>query len=138
MADTFFSCAAGLEEVQTLAAHLRDRCAALKLADDAVIDLELAMVEAANNIVLHGYAGHEGTLSMAVRCADNTITVELRDHGVPMPAEMLWGDRPFSLDAESGRGIAIMQSCVDDIVYRQEGGINVLTLAKRLRSAPAT
>ncbi|OWK29942.1 ATP-binding protein [Sphingomonas mucosissima] len=133
-----FSCAARLEEVERLAAHLRRCGAALHVDNVAMIDLELALVEAANNIVLHGYAGRgDGTIGLTVDRLGDVLIMELRDGGVPIPSSVLSAHLPPSLDAESGRGIAIIRSCIDEVGYSQEGGVNVLRLAKHLPKPPA-
>lgn len=132
-----FSCAARLEEVERLAAHLRRCGTALHVDDGAMIDLELALVEAANNVVLHGYAGRgDGAIAMAVDRVGDMLVIELRDRGMPIPAGAFTAHHSAALSAESGRGLAIMRACVDDIGYRQEGAVNVLRLAKHLSAAP--
>lgn len=134
-----FSCAARLEEVERLAAHLRRCGEALHVNDVAMIDLELALVEAANNIVLHGYAGRwDGTITLTVNRVGDVLTIELRDGGVPVPGKLLSAHLPASMEAESGRGIAIIRSCIDEISYGQEGGVNVLRLAKYLPETTAS
>lgn len=121
-----------------MAAHLRRRGAALHVDDVAMIDLELALVEAANNVVLHGYAGRqEGTIAITVNRVGDVLVIELRDGGVPIPRSVLSAHLPASIEAECGRGIAIIRSCIDDIGYSQEGGVNVLRLAKYLPETPA-
>lgn len=128
-----FSCEARLEEVEQLAAHLRRCGTALHVDEVAMIDLELALVEAANNIVLHGYAGGgDGTIGMTVRRTDDVLVIELRDSGLPIPSSNLLLADPVLSEAESGRGMAIMRACVDDLGYWQAGKTNVLRLAKHL------
>ncbi|OAN56544.1 hypothetical protein A7Q26_18330 [Sphingobium sp. TCM1] len=96
-----------------------------------MIDLELALVEAANNIVLHGYAGRsDGVIHLQVRLEDGAVTLKLSDDGAPMQKGLLSACRPFSLEGESGRGIGIIQSCIDCIDYHSQNGVNHLTLVK--------
>lgn len=122
---------ARLEAVVQLADYLRARCADAAVAAQAAIDLELALVEAANNIVLHGYAGRsDGTISLVVRHKAGGVELELRDFGVPMDDGQIMMCRPFSLDDESGRGIQIIQSCIDVIDYHCAAGVNCLAMTK--------
>ncbi|MFY9350217.1 MAG: ATP-binding protein [Sphingobium sp.] len=128
-----FTCLARLDCVPSLADHLRRCCAGGAVPDAALIDLELALVEAANNIVIHGYAGRDdGVIEMTVAHDEAAIMLDLWDDGARMPEGQLSACRPFSLDAESGRGIGIIQSCIDDIAYNREGDRNHLRLTKRL------
>ena len=128
-----FTCLARLDCVPSLADHLRRCCAGGAVPDAALIDLELALVEAANNIVIHGSAGRDaGVIEMTVAHDEAAIMLDLWDDGARMPEGQLSACRPFSLDAESGRGIGIIQSCIDDIAYNREGDRNHLRLTKRL------
>ena len=90
-----------------------------------------AVGEAYNNIALHGYAGHEpGTIRMEIEQGPDWIRVVLADTGASFdPAQA----RPPDLDAlpESGLGVFIMQSFVDEVTY-VPGHPNLLTLFKRL------
>jgi serine/threonine-protein kinase RsbW len=87
--------------------------------------------EAYNNIALHGYAGREpGMIRMEIEKGLDWIRVVLEDTGASFdPA----GARPPDLDAlpESGLGVFIMQSFVDEVTY-VPGPPNILTLFKRL------
>ena len=100
-------------------------------------DIEFALVEAANNIVQHGYGETgEGSLDMHIETDATSVTVSLCDRGIPMPQGMMKGDVEMpSFDMESGRGIAIMQACVDRIDYETRDGLNSLRMVKTLPKA---
>lgn len=124
---------ARLEEVRTLAEGLRQACAAAGMGDDAAFELELAMVEAANNIVMHGSVGRDDTeIVMEVRLAPGAVEVALTDTGAPIPANVLDLPGEVSDDSEHGRGIAIIRAFVDGIEYRSLDGVNRLLLRKAL------
>jgi serine/threonine-protein kinase RsbW len=121
---------ADLEQIRSLASFVRDRAIAAGLSDEALADLELAVVEAANNIVLHGYAGDRGSIRATAGLTENEFMVELSDDAIALP-DPVFGDDPLpALTAESGRGLAIIAACVDRVAYRREGGRNYLTLFK--------
>jgi serine/threonine-protein kinase RsbW len=90
-----------------------------------------AVGEAYNNIVLHGYAGREpDSIHIRIEIYPGWIRVTIKDMGTSF--------HPFQapspdLDAlpESGLGIFIMRSFVDEIAY-DAGRPNTLTLIKRL------
>jgi serine/threonine-protein kinase RsbW len=90
-----------------------------------------AVGEAYNNIVLHGYAGREpGAVHMRIENCREWMRVMLEDTGSSFdPAQAPLPD----LDSlpESGLGVFIMQSFVDEVTYLP-GPPNVLTLFKRL------
>jgi serine/threonine-protein kinase RsbW len=120
-------------DVRQLAEWLKDRCATLRVSDEAAVDLELAMVEAANNIVEHGYlATAPGEIGLSLDVADGAAVLTLADRGTPAPVELFSRCREMPLEATEGRGIGIVQSCVDQIRYDTVHGVNRLTLIKRL------
>jgi serine/threonine-protein kinase RsbW len=90
-----------------------------------------AVGEAYNNIVLHGYAGREpGTVHMQIENCCEWTRVIIKDTGLSFdPSQAV----PPDLEAlpESGMGIFIMRSFVDEITY-VAGPPNTLTLFKRL------
>ena len=90
-----------------------------------------AVGEAYNNIVLHGYAGREtGSVKVQIENCSEWMRVIIKDWGAGFdPAQAL----PPDLEAlpESGLGVFIMRSFVDEISYTA-GSPNVLTLMKRL------
>lgn len=124
--------AAELEQVRSLAAWLKDACERARIAEPIAFDLELAMVEAANNVVLHGYDGGPGSLALSFHVEGGTAFVVLADKGAPIPSEMLSECRAVPADATHGRGFTIMRSCVDALDYASQGAVNVLTFSKRI------
>lgn len=133
--DTSVSVPATLEEVRRLTDCVRAFAEAHKSSEAAVIDLELAAAEAANNIVLHGYDGALGEITLHLTQDQEGLWIELVDSGVPIPAAVL--DRPSSAEhsAESGRGLAIISACVDELAYETAHGVNRLSLLKRRTAA---
>lgn len=127
------SVAANLMEVRRLAEHLRMACAEKAIDELTAFDCELALVEAANNIVEHGYRGRrQGELTLIVQIADNAVRMELLDRGMPVPEGQFLHCEAVPLDATHGRGTGIIQSCVDEIEYTSENGLNRLVMIKRL------
>ena len=100
----------------------------------AASDLELATVEAANNIIKHGFGNApDKSYSIRIETRDGEVQVALRDNGTEIPPSVLAVEPPvWSLDAEASRGLAIMRACADRLEYRRAGGRNLLVLAKRL------
>jgi serine/threonine-protein kinase RsbW len=92
-----------------------------------------AVGEAYNNIVLHGYSGGErGSIHMRIEAYTERIVIVIKDAGCGF--DPAWAPPP-DLDSlpESGMGVFIMRSFVDEITY-VPGPPNVLTLIKRLCS----
>jgi len=125
-------CAANLDTARELAHALREAGALAELGREALIDLELAVVEAINNIVIHGYGAETGEIEMHLT-VDGGLKVELWDRGRPIPADKLTGEGQASLMSENGRGLAIIRACVDRLDYRSDAGGNRLMLFKAVR-----
>jgi len=105
---------------------------------DAISHIVSAVGEAYNNIVLHGYAGREpGTIQIHIENCREWMRVMIKDTGTSFdPAQA----KPPDLEAlpESGLGIFIMRSFVDEMTYvpGTDGSPNVLMLFKRLDEIP--
>ncbi len=99
------------------------------------LDIEIALVEALVNAVIHGNAADPNKLVfMTIRCsADGEVSVTIRDQGQGFDC----GAAPDPTAAENrmsghGRGIYLMRALMDEVAF-EEGG-KVVHLRKR---APA-
>lgn len=123
---------ADLLEVRRLAALLRAACTAAAVPEIAAFDCELALVEAANNVVEHGYAGlGGGTIALEVLVNANEVRMTLTDNGRPAPEACFSQRGMAALDAVEGRGCAIIRAVINEIDYSSVPGMNSLTLIKR-------
>src|SRR5215470_3683709 len=139
---------------------LGDTLSRLGLDEDCVADLLLAVTEACTNVLRHAGPGQE--YEVVARVDRNRCVLQVLDSGsgfrparlravlaaplrrppVPVPLLRVLRDRRNDVDdiAESGRGIAIMRACVDDVSLRsQPGKGTVVRLDKRIewrRDAP--
>jgi serine/threonine-protein kinase RsbW len=128
---------ARLEQIRRISEALAKAAGEAGLSPGELIDLDLAVVEAANNIVLHGYEGDGGqSVEVAIQIKAKGLTVILTDSGRPIPGQRLNSSSPAPLDAECGRGFGIIHACVNSLSYQSESGVNRLTLVKN-RSGPA-
>jgi serine/threonine-protein kinase RsbW len=85
-------------------------------------DLNTAVTEACNNVVLHAYDGEEGPLEVEVYALSGAIAVVVRDHGR--------GIRPRSAGAEEvhpGIGLPVIQALARRVQFRDllPGGTEV-------------
>ncbi len=129
--------ASNLEAVSLAGAAVRDFALAAGLETSAIDDLELATVEAANNIVLHGYGGASNRrYALAINVALGEVRVVLSDTGETIPEAVLSAPTTaeWNLEDESGRGLAIIRACTDRMEYSRVRGRNRMLLAKRLPS----
>ncbi len=98
---------------------------------DFVSHLESAVGEAYNNIALHGYAGREpGAIQLQIENSPEWTRITIKDTGLSFDPRLASSPDLATLP-ESGLGIFIMRSFVDELTY-VGGPPNVLTLFKRL------
>lgn len=105
----------------------------LAVAEDEVDDIRLALSEACANAVRHA----AGTKSYRVRLDvdEERCEIEVADIGPGMPAGI-----PESVEeseAESGRGLQLMRSLMDDFELAGDGVGTTIVLRKRWRQAVA-
>ena len=93
--------------------------------------MELAIEEAAVNIVEHGFADRDGDIEVTVRTNSDGIVFVLSDNAPRfniMKAKVR--DRDVSVDDRlgGGEGIRIIRMMSDKISYRYVGGRNILVM----------
>ena len=128
---TVHSC---VENIRVIAEFTRDAVSPRFNENDSTA-IEVAIVEAANNILKHSYSlesGHPITLYIHYNGREMEFTFQ--DQGMPFdpseikPVELSWNnihDIP-----ESGRGIYIIKEIMDSVNYSRSGDINSLKLLK--------
>jgi len=109
-------------------------------SEDDAGDLVLAVNEAVTNVLLHGYEGAPGPLSVGVEADGDELRVILTDEApgfdpttVPPPDI----HRPLEERPLGGLGIHMMRQLTDALVYRALDDGNELTFVKRHALAPA-
>jgi serine/threonine-protein kinase RsbW len=125
---------------------LGDTLLGLGADDESVYDILLAATEACTNVLTHGGPGVRGyavvTSVGAVGCQ-----VEVADEGTgllasaeaeggaqPAPACPQAAELPVAQLPESGRGLAVMRACVDNVTLDSRPGHGtVVTMRKRIR-----
>lgn len=114
----------------------------LTLSDKALFDLELAVEEAATNIIHHAYPGErKGHLLISASEAGDFVQVTLTDWGVPLdPAKV----KPFDINApveariRGGMGLHFIHALMDSVertTSAEPGQPNTLKLVKLIERA---
>lgn len=131
------SLAGGLEIVTRATAWVGQQAVAAGASEESSLALQLAVEEAATNVVMHGYPdGRQPSLELAFSRQDDDLIVELSDDGVafdplaqppPAPPETIETVRI------GGLGIQLMRSSVSEVTYRRRQGRNHLALRRPKR-----
>lgn len=112
---------------------------AMGMSPEQLFEMELAIVEAANNIVAHGdIAPPADYIALYMpdpgHCSDAMI-VELHSEGAPVTVMIPDAHNMAPLDAEHGRGMPLIHQCVDEFHYERRGNFNVWRLRKQLNGS---
>lgn len=116
------------------------------IADErAAMELQVAVVEALNNVFLHAYDSESGhQITVIWQLSEHALRIEILDHGHSL--ESLPEPTLSDLLCENGRGLWIIDNCVDEYFYQvlepataaasqygiTENHCNILTLIKKL------
>lgn len=110
------------------------------LDEDSIADIELAVDEAASNIIEHAYGGEgRGEIECSYRVIPDGLEVTLHDHGKPFDPEKV-AEPDLVSDVccrkPSGLGMHFMRSLMDSVSFSFNGhGGNLLTMTKLQKKA---
>jgi len=113
----------------------------LRMNQDCVGDLMLAVGEACNNGVLYGANRHGQVVTITCRVSraasrkDDFLEIDVRNHGCGFAGGVDCSDFKMpapELLADHGRGLPLMQSVVDRVEICSDGGDTVVRLVKHL------
>jgi len=119
-------------------------CSYLGFSELDAYQLELCVVEAINNVIIHAYgkeAGHEVEVIFSLH--QDKLVIDVCDAGKTMAHDVLEKKNLSSLDfdpedlgsiPEGGMGLVIIKEIMDSTGYKTENGKNCLTMTKKLPS----
>jgi serine/threonine-protein kinase RsbW len=114
-------------------------CETVKPADvqeGFVNEVELAVSEACTNAIQHADCtdGH-GTVVISFQVYDNRLIIEVKDQGAGFNMEDIPAPE-FDEHPESGYGLYIIRSVMDEVQYIRGQSFNTLTMKKYFTKAP--
>lgn len=123
-----------LTNVDPVASAIRSWCESHDLPSAMTGQIELVVVEAVTNVIVHAYRKLAGQpIEISWWREGERLLIEMRDHGRPI-AVLPEGELPDP-EAESGRGWYIIRSLMDTVAYRREQEENILLLGKTVPMA---
>jgi serine/threonine-protein kinase RsbW len=107
----------------------------LPVEDELLADLKLAVTEACGNAVRHAYPEGVGDVIVAFVVRNDAIEMTVEDRGSGIGLALV-PDRPLAGPVDSGMGLAIMRTIVDELDVRAgpDGRGTVVRMTKRLPS----
>ena len=104
--------------------------------------VELCLVEAATNVVVHAYEGTPGRrVTLLVTIGPDLMQFRLRDEGKPIPEERRSPppdpeETEEALLREGGRGLFLIHRLMDRVAYTAGPPLNELLMEKAIPAGP--
>ncbi len=103
--------------------------------EDAIEAIEIASMEAVENVIDHSKLGGGDRLQIDAAIDGRDFVVQIRDRGIPWPNAVIAGQVGYDMpppDAPRGRGIAMMRALMDEVTpWQGTDGEKVLRMVKR-------
>ena len=120
-----------LELVLDIGKAIKSLCLEQGMDEMGAYQVQTAVSEAINNAILHAYENQPGHQISVEFCAQpDELRVDVIDRGRCL--HQLPPDIEPPVEAESGRGWWIMRRWMDKVDYSTDGGVNRLSLLRRL------
>ncbi len=135
---------ATLEAVPAAGGAVRDLCLTSGMDSSEAALIELAIVEALQNTIEHGYAGAPGRFELEADVDQLRLRAEIRDTAPPVdltrvvapPDDQIFPHDRASLQ-ERGRGLGIIRGVFDQVVFSRSESGNHLALIRARQRGPA-
>ena len=128
-----------VEELNKLPEFVDTVCEEAGIDIALIASLNLALEEAATNVVLYAYGKNEGDVDIEAIYTDKYLKFILTDTGIAFdPTQKEEVDTTLSVEERQigGLGIYLVRQIMDSVNYERINGKNVLTLIKRLNIQP--
>lgn len=126
------------ESLAALSDYVSKQAMAAGLDEKEVYAVQLAVDEAATNIIDHAYGGEDrGEIECTCTIRGTELKVTLKDQGEPfVPEEVpdLPVGAPLDEISPGGAGLFLMKKLMDEVHFEFQEGGNVLTMIKRKKS----
>lgn len=122
----------------------------IPLAHDALLKIEICVVEGVGNAIRHAYGLRgDGVVEVGLTLGPDHLVIEVSDRGRAMSPEnrrrLKQGPTPTTPDRleirrnrEGGMGFPILRAVLDDLEYTSQDGCNTLRMTKMLSPLPAS
>ncbi len=106
-----------LKKIEQLTTHIAKK---LNMSEDQEDNLSIAVTEAVGNAIVHGNKkNREKRVSISFHILENKLRIKVKDEGKGFKPETVLNPlEPENIMKESGRGIFILKSLMDDVKYR--------------------
>jgi serine/threonine-protein kinase RsbW len=129
-------------DVALIGHAVRGVCACSPLSVEAHNEMEVCVVEAVTNAIAHAYRREVGNrVEAAITLHQDRIVFEVSDFGVAIkefaPRTLEFDPEEIGSLPESGMGLFIIETIMDEVSYRSENGRNTLSFCRYFCQLPA-
>jgi serine/threonine-protein kinase RsbW len=124
-----------LSDVALVGHAVRGVCACSPLTKEAHGEMEVCVVEAVNNAIVHAYQREKGfRVDTAITLHHDRIAFEISDYGKGIehfaPRTLEFDPEEIGSIPENGMGLFIIETLMDEVSYRSEEGRNTLSFCR--------
>ncbi|MBF0551278.1 MAG: ATP-binding protein [Deltaproteobacteria bacterium] len=131
---------AKIEYLEEFCNFVSDQVAAHGASMKVIHEVDLAIDEAATNIINYAYEDAAGDLTVSISLEEpKTLVIDLIDHGKPFnPLTIPPPDLESDIDHRpiGGLGLHLIRKFTDSVSYRREDDKNILTFRKVISESP--
>lgn len=138
MASRTLTLDASLEALAEISDFVVDQARVAGLDEHAAWEVQLAVDEAATNVIQHSYAATTGQLTISTQHIDGEFQITIRDRGKPFnPNDVPEPDlvSPLEERRTGGLGLYLMRKLMDRVEFCFDEGENILVMVKRVQQA---
>lgn len=129
-----------LRNVSLIGVAVNKICSKIKLDNRTCYQIELCVVEAVNNCIMHAYQNNAGRyVKIVIELEKENISFKICDTGnlmttfKDMKSELSFDRNESCSLPESGMGVFIINQIMDKVSYKCVNGINILTMTKHIK-----
>lgn len=129
---------AALEALAAISDFVVEQARAAGLDEHAVWEVQLAVDEAATNVIQHSYSKSSGSMTITTDVTDTAFEIVIYDRGRPFnPEEVPEPDlvSPLEERKTGGLGLYLMRKLMDHVEFHFKDGENILIMAKQLQQS---
>lgn len=118
---------------------VQEACELIKVDQNLIQDLKLAVDEVCANLIQYAYSGQEsGKIKLQIMDRDPLVEIRVEDTGHPFDPE--WIDPPNLSDnieerKIGGLGLFLVKEIMDEVSYESHDEYNVLILSKKYKQS---
>jgi serine/threonine-protein kinase RsbW len=127
-----------IDNIALLGSAIRAICSTVVNDEVLLFNLELCLIEAVTNVINHAYHRQPGNNVEVIVSVDdlhvNFKVIDTGDHVPPPPPKRELNYNPSDMTTwpESGMGLFLIHSIMDEVSYSEHEGKNILMMRKKI------